>query len=216
MKRQFDQASATRVTNTFTGKVRGLIQVGVVNGGFHVHLPRYAGAAMLVAALGLPVLLALVVPSDVPRQSVVAPVHPVEVSTVTVNVLDGRTAAAEGITIAIDSVSFTSTDNGNATCVGVDNHPGTCTAFANGTASGSSTVGVIDFSVTTPALTCRTSGVHVSESVVLAQASGAWTRVLLRAMGPNDREGHQLPVTFEVSRGHRGPAPQSPKTCAPS
>lgn len=244
-----DEAMPVRVTNTAIGMIRKLLQVGIVNGGLHVHLPRRAGTAMLIA-VWLPALIAVAslvagdstrwaepqsatgpqrtseaqeptttttTPAAMPDPPALPPVYEAEVRTVTVVVPGDPPAVLDGIRISVETAGFTSTHDGAVRCGGGGNGPGGggCVAIGGDTL-GTSTVGIIDFSVITPALTCKTSSVHVNESVVLAQPSGGWARIVVLSIGPHNPATGKLPVSFEVSRGHSAPAPQSPKVCVPS
>lgn len=229
------------VTNTFVGKVRNLLQVGVINGGLHVHLPRSVGLTVMAGVMvSLLIAAAIYFLSEVPPQSRTAaqpvslaptttspttapasssssvpPVRPAEVRVVTVEVPGDKPAVVGDIQIAVETAGFTSTNNGGVDCGGAGNGPGGggCIAIP-GHSKGISTVGIIDFSVITPVLTCKTSSVHVDESVVIAEPPGSWARIVVLSIGPNTPT--ELPVTFQVSRGQSGPAPQSPKVCVPS
>ncbi|GLZ28196.1 hypothetical protein Lesp02_03860 [Lentzea sp. NBRC 105346] len=122
----------------------------------------------------------------------------------------------DGLRIAVHTAGFTSTHDGTVDCGGGGKGPGggSCTAVGGNT-SGTSVIGVIDFSVLTPALTCTVSSVHVSESAVVTEPGGRWIRIVVRGIGPNDRNSSTLPISFDLSWGRGSPAPQSPKVCVP-
>lgn len=230
----------TTVANSFTGTARNVAQVGVLHGGLHLHeTPHRARRLILAVAIMLGavviVVLILVYPSapqrrsaqpaaaqspgpaaapSAPDSSRVPQVRPADVRTVTVEVPGAKPATVDDLRIAVGTVGFTSTYNGSVDCGGGGNGPGggSCHVVA-GDGTGASTVGTIDFSVRTPAMTCTTSSVHVNDSVVIAQPQGGWTRIVVLAIGPNKPQTGKLPVVFEVTRGHSGPAPDSPKVC---
>lgn len=231
-------------TNGAMGVFRTLLQIGTVIGDIHVHPPRrpVVIAALAAVCLALAAILALVLigsarrvseasaPSTAPSATTAGggdapagtspppspPVRPEEVHEVVVPVSGDPVAVADGLRIAVRTAGFTVISDDEVTCGGVAHGGGgrTCTATAGGS-SGADTLGVIDFSVLTPALTCVVSSVHLDESAVVVEPGGRWTRVVLLDIGLAEQDRQALPVTFEVSRGRGAPAPQSPKVCVP-
>lgn len=219
-------------------------QVGgdqTINRGLHIHLLGHGGTVIpLVAAiLSFAVLITVVsvqlaskdssrqppsppvsssrpTTASTPTPSSGRPVNPAEVRKITVYVPSEKPTTVGDIGIAVETVGFTSTNDGTVDCAGDRKEgAGSCVAIG-GKSRGSSTIGIIDFSVITPAQTCKASSMHINESVVVAEHSGRWARIVVLSIGPIRRDADQLPVTFEVSRGLRGPTPRSPRVCVPS
>ncbi|MCG8919448.1 hypothetical protein L6E12_27095 [Actinokineospora sp. PR83] len=217
------------------GMFRTVLQVGAVGGDVHLHPPR-RGATAMVIAVWVPALIAVcsLLPADSVRQAAPAPspppsastaptapgtttattpVQPVRNRTVVVRTPGDPVTALDGLRIDVDTAGFTSTHDGSVRCGGGGDGPGGggCGAVAGGS-SGASVVGVIDFSVLTPTLSCTVSSVHINESAVVVELDGTWSRIVVAAIGPNDADG-ALPITFDVSRGRGAPVPTSPKVC---
>lgn len=156
--------------------------------------------------------------SSTPTPSTVPPVQPTEVGTVTAySPDDGKRAVIDGLTIAVENTGYTASNNGALDCGGGSHGGGIgrCEVVAQAE-TGTSTVGFVDFSVTTPATSCRTNSMHINESLVLTEPAGNWIRILVRSIGRDTSGADRTAITFEVSRGRGAPAPQSPKVCAPS
>lgn len=234
-----------RVGNRATGVFRNLLQVGTVLGDVHMHQPRWAAPVVIAVWLPALVAVFSLVPADsalqappsmtsrppsstTPSPETVAgtaaptpsgvqpPVRPVETRTVVVQVPGAPVTVLDGLRISVKTVGFTSTHDGSVDCGGGGTGPGGggCIAIGGDT-SGTSVIGVIDYSVLTPAVTCTVSSVHVNESAVVSEPDGRWTRIVVLGIGPNDPNTSTLPVSFDISRGQGQPVPASPKVCVP-
>lgn len=153
-------------------------------------------------------------PPPTTTSSTPSPVRVAAPTTVRVDAPDGAPGQLDDLWIRVETVGYTSSDNGTVDCGGAGGvGTGQCGAVA-GHSSGVTTLATVDFTVTTPAITCRASAVHVDDSVVVTEPTGAWSRIVLRSVGPGEQSSNQTSVTFEVSRATGGPAPQSPHVCA--
>ncbi|WP_367128560.1 hypothetical protein [Saccharothrix sp. HUAS TT1] len=227
-----------RVVNEVTGPVHTVVQAGVVFGGVHLAQVRKVSAVLLVA-VWLPLLITVValVPGDSARKANPAvtptvrdvptpPVLPsatpsttssapppavtVETRMVELRVRDHPVEVFEGVRMAVGSAAFISVDQDGATCAGSNIGSG-CAVVAGGSTTALS--GVADLTVITPTLSCTVGGLHVSESAVVVDADGGWTRIVLLDFGPVQPNTPML-VQFDLSRGH-GAAPLTPKPCVP-
>jgi hypothetical protein len=238
-----DPEPSEHVANQAVGVFRVLLQTGTVFGGVHFHPRRVP--LFVVIAVWLPTMVAVfsLVSADsagspsamadrptstfpttgMPDGSTTAaasempPVQPTEHRTVVVQVPGDAVAVMDGVRISVETVGFTSTHSGAVDCGGGGgNGPGEggCVVVGGGT-TGTSVVGVIDYSVLTPGLTCTVSSVHINESAVVSEPDGWWTRIVVLGIGSNDLKSRTLPVSFDVSRGHGDPVPHSPKVCVP-
>lgn len=237
-----DGATPDQVANRAVGVFRNFLQVGTLVGDVHLHPPRRLITAVVAVWLPALIMVLSLISADSTRQTqfqpqpsgqssappttrpaeptanagAVPPVQQDQTRTVQMEVPGDAATALDGLNIAIETVGFTNTHNGEVDCGGGGNGPGSggCVGIGGGT-RGISTLGVIDFSVITPALICTVSSVHVNESVVITESPRRWTRIIVLKIGPSNPNAQGLPVVLEVSRGHGEPAPQSPKICVP-
>ncbi|MET9934990.1 hypothetical protein ABZ054_29895, partial [Streptomyces sp. NPDC006324] len=70
----------------------------------------------------------------------------------------------------------------------------------------------VGYFVITPTRSCTVDGAQTGQSIVITGPGDSWTRLIITDIGQFGPDLEDLPVTFQITRGH-GNAPHGKKAC---